>query len=80
MSSVFISKSSIIFLLTLDNFSFICNMLELPYFIVESSDPSERLLAYTKQFSGIDANFAVAFSSPLTSSLRDAHMQSPKHV
>lgn len=75
---IFISsgKTSMIFLLAPNNFPFICNVLEQPYFILEPSDSSERLLAYTKQFSGFDANFPVAFSSPMTCSQGDAHIQS----
>lgn len=49
-----------IFLLTPNNFPFICNVLELQHFIWEPSDPSERLLAYTRKFSGFGANFPVA--------------------
>lgn len=67
-----------IFLLAPNNFPFICNVLELPYFILEPSDPSERLLAYMKQFSGFDANFPVAFSCPLTYSRGDARIH-PEH-
>lgn len=54
-----------IFLLAHNNFPFICNVLELPYSVLQPPDPSERLLAYTKYFAGTDTNFAEAFSSPL---------------
>ena len=59
-------------LLAPNNFPGIYNVLELPYFIWEPSDPSEGLPAYTKWFFGFDANLSVAFSSFLTYSRGDA--------
>lgn len=62
-----------IFLLAPNNFPLICNVLELPHSLLEPSDPSQRLLAYTKLFSAFDAHVLVAFSSPLNYSQWAAH-------